>query len=94
MNLRHLFTRRNTAAAARDRLQILLAHEKTGGHGDSSQLIVALREEILMAIAKHVDVDQTKVNVNMKREDDMAIIEIDFEVPEAQLPQAQYALAG
>jgi cell division topological specificity factor len=85
MNLRNLFARRETAHAARDRLQILLAHERTGNRG-ASDLIITLREEILAAISKHVQVDQTKVNVNMKREDDMSIIEIDFEVPDPALP--------
>ena len=46
MNLLSFFARRPTAPAARDRLQILLAHERaaTGGQPD---LVAKLREEIL-----------------------------------------------
>jgi cell division topological specificity factor len=87
MNIRSLFSpRRNSAAAARDRLQILLAHERNGG-GQPSELIITLREEILAAIAKHVEIDQTKVNVSMKREEQVSIIEIDFEVPNQGVPR-------
>lgn len=49
MSLMDFFTRRNSAPAARDRLQILLAHERWAG-GDSN-LINRLQEEILPVIA-------------------------------------------
>ncbi|MFC5068969.1 cell division topological specificity factor MinE [Flaviflagellibacter deserti] len=91
MSVLNLFRKRNSASAARDRLQILLAHEKTSG--PASALLFTLREEILAAIAKHVDVDQTKVNVNMKREETYSIVEIDFEVPEP-LPVSRLRVAS
>lgn len=89
MSVFGLFARKKTASVARDRLQILLAHERTGG--GSSDLLVKLREEVLAAIAKHVDVDPDKVNVSMKKEDDVSIIEIDLEVPDAKLPRLRAA---
>ncbi|MGQ4274583.1 cell division topological specificity factor MinE [Terrihabitans sp. B22-R8] len=91
MNIRSFFARRTSATAARDRLQILLAHERNGGR--ASELVATLREEIMAAIAKHVAIDQTRMNVNMKREDSVSIIEIDFEVPETVLARAT-AVAG
>lgn len=90
MSLFGLFPRKKTASAARDRLQILLAHERTGG-GGSSELLAKLREEVLAAIAKHVSVDETRVNVSMKNEDEMSIIEIDLEIPHADLPRLRLA---
>ena len=49
MNLLRLFQRRSSAPVARDRLQILLAHERSAlGRTD---LIAVLREEILAVIA-------------------------------------------
>lgn len=89
MSVFGLFSRKKSASAARDRLQILLAHERTGG--GSTELLVKLREEVLAAIAKHVDVDPDKVNVSMTKEDDVSIIEIDLEVPDADLPRLRVA---
>ena len=51
MNLFRLLTQRGSAPRARERLQVLLTHERaTTGH---SGLISILREEILRVIAKH-----------------------------------------
>ena len=59
MNLLNLFTQRSSAPVARERLQILLAHER-GVVGGQPDLVAMLREEILEVIAKHVAVDATR----------------------------------
>jgi cell division topological specificity factor len=78
MNVFNLF-RRPTAPVARERLQILLAHERaTRGQPD---LLALLREEILDAIAKHVTVDQDSVVIRMDRGATVSTLEIDVELP-------------
>ena len=89
MSVFGLFSRKKTANVARERLQILLAHERIGG--GSSDLLAKLREDVLAAIAKHIDVDPSRVNVSMKKEDDVSIIEIDVEVPDEELPRLRVA---
>jgi len=54
MKLFQLFTGRRSAPLARERLQILLTHER--GTTGQSGLIAMLREDILAVIAKHVEV--------------------------------------
>src|SRR6185437_15148471 len=61
MNLLTLFRRQRTAPVARERLQVLLAHERMAA--GNSELLNVLREEILAVIAKHITVDREKVNV-------------------------------
>ena len=79
MNLLTLFRRQRTAPVARERLQVLLAHERmAAGH---SELLTVLREEILAVIAKHVTVDRDKVNVKLDRGADSSTLEIDVEMP-------------
>ena len=79
MNLFNLFRSRATAPVARDRLQILLAHERTIAGG--SDLVALLREEILAVIKKHVSVDAEKVLVKMDRGDAVSTLEVDIEIP-------------
>jgi cell division topological specificity factor len=79
MNLLNLFGRRATAPVARDRLQILLAHERTIAGG--SDLVALLREEILAVIKKHVTVDAEKVQVKMERGAAMSTLEVEIEIP-------------
>jgi cell division topological specificity factor len=79
MNLFSLFGRRNTAPVARERLQMLLAHERAAS--GQSDLVAILREEILAVIAKHVPVDRDKVQVKMDRGDAVSTLEVDIELP-------------
>jgi cell division topological specificity factor len=80
MNLLNFFQRTRTAPTARDRLQILLAHERVSSSGQSD-LIALLREEVLEVIARHVPVDRDKVQVKMERGNGVSMIEIDVEIP-------------
>ncbi len=87
-----LFNKRGSAPVARDRLQILLAHERGAGEGQSD-LIARLREEILDVIARHVPIDRDKVQVKLDRGAAVSTLEIDIEVPELK-PAAAGAAAG
>ena len=80
-----LFAKRNSAPVARDRLQILLAHERAGGAEGQSDLIAKLREEILEVIARHVPIDRDKVQIKLDRGAAMTTLEIDVEVPGLKL---------
>ncbi|MFA6966692.1 cell division topological specificity factor MinE [Bosea sp. (in: a-proteobacteria)] len=79
MNLRRLFSRTRSAPAARDRLQLLLAHERAAVGG--SDLLAKLRDEILGAIAKHVQIDGDKVSIKMERGDQVSTLAVDIEIP-------------
>jgi cell division topological specificity factor len=79
MSLLGLFRRRGSAPVARERLQILLSHERTV-RGESD-LLTILRDEILAVVAKHVNVERDQVRVTMERGDKVSMLEIDVEVP-------------
>ena len=79
MNIFKLFNRPNSAPVARERLQILLAHERNSL--SQSNLVSILREEVLAVIAKHVSVEPDKVQVKMEIRDAVSTLEIDIELP-------------
>jgi cell division topological specificity factor len=81
MSLLSLFKRRGSAPVARDRLQILLAYERTAK--STSDLLIVLREEILAAIGRHVTIDPERVNIKMDPGDNVSILEVDIEIPNA-----------
>jgi cell division topological specificity factor len=85
MNIFKLFNRQRTAPAARERLQLLLAHERSSSGSD---LINLLREEILAVISKHVQLDADKVQVKIERSEFVSTLEIDVELPLNATPQA------
>ena len=79
MNLFNLFKTRGTAPVARERLQILLAHERiTLGHGN---LIAILRDELLATIARHIEIEPEALKVKMGQTGAVSTLEIDVEIP-------------
>jgi cell division topological specificity factor len=81
MSILGFFKRDRSAPVARDRLQLLLAHERAL-HGDRD-LAAILQQEILAVIAKHVSIDPEKVVVKLDRGDQVSTLEIDVEMPAA-----------
>ncbi|GBR68114.1 cell division topological specificity factor MinE [Gluconobacter kanchanaburiensis] len=82
--LANIFARRQqSSSVAKDRLQILLAHERsTGSDTGESDLIRQLHKEIMEVIARHVAVDQDKVQIKVDRGSGCSMLEIDVEVPQ------------
>jgi cell division topological specificity factor len=79
MNILNIFKRQGSAPMARERLQVLLAHERSSiGQTD---LVAILREEILAVISKHVQLDADKVQVKLDRDKNVSLLEIDVEIP-------------
>lgn len=79
MSIFNLFRKKSTAPVARERLQLLLAHERIGG--SDNRLIAILQEEILAVIARHLPIDRDKVRVKLGRDDQVNTLEIDIEMP-------------
>jgi cell division topological specificity factor len=80
LNLMRLLGRRTgSAPVARERLQILLAHER--GALGQPDLVGVLREEILAVVSRHVTLDPDKVMVKMDRGDSVSTLEVDIELP-------------
>ncbi len=74
-----VFRSKSSAPVARDRLQILLAHERV--RDGRSDLIAVLQEEILQVIARHVAIDRDKVQIKLDRDGGVSTLEIDVEMP-------------
>ena len=96
MKLLRFFGGRDTSApVARERLQILLAHER--GLLGQPDLLVTLREEILAVVSKHVTLDPDKVIVRLERGKNVSTLEVDIEVPndfEKSKAASQRRMAG
>ena len=83
MSFLSFFTRGRSAPVARDRLQLLLAHERAlSGRSD---LAAILQQEILAVIARHIAIDHDKVVVKLDRGERVSTLEIDIEMPEPTL---------
>ena len=78
MNIFNMF-RRGSAPVARERLQILLAHERDAR--DQPDLLGLLREEILAVVGRHVTIDPEKVQISVDRGAKFSILAVDIQIP-------------
>ncbi len=84
MGLFDIFRRnrkKNTASLAKERLQILIAHEHARRDG-APDYLPEMRDEIVSVIRKYVSVSDQSVNVNIEKGDDYDVLELNIALPE------------
>jgi cell division topological specificity factor len=73
-------TKQNTASIARERLQIIVAHER--GKREQPDYLPQLQQEILDVIRKYVPIDQDCVQVQIDKNDQCSVLELNVTLPE------------
>ena len=82
-----------TASQAKERLQIVLAHERIGRARED--FLPKLQQELVAVVARYVAIDPGKVNINLDRGGDMSTLAIEIELPGPKPKAAmQSAAAG
>ncbi|CAN5292743.1 cell division topological specificity factor MinE [soil metagenome] len=75
--------KKKTASVAKERLQLILAHERNG-RSRSPDYLPQLQRELLAVISKYVAVNLDDIKVHMEREGDLEVLEVKIELPEAR----------
>jgi cell division topological specificity factor len=83
MSVRNLIRKRpNTAQLAKDRLQIIVARERTSTGDNVASYLPQLQQELLQVIAKYEKLDLDRVTVNLDKKRDGEVLEINISLPE------------
>lgn len=77
-----------SAAVAKERLQIIVAHER-GNRRHSPDYLPALKRELLNVVRKYVSVDQEHIKVHLDREGDYEVLELNITLPDEQPQQRE-----
>ncbi len=72
--------RQNSAAVAKERLQILIAHDRSGA--DQPYYLPAMQMELIAVIQKYVNIDQKDVSVKLEQEENREILELNVVLPD------------
>ncbi|SEL44154.1 cell division topological specificity factor [Roseateles sp. YR242] len=73
--------KKSTASVAKERLQLILAHERNG-RSASPDYLPQLQRELLAVISKYVSINPEDIKVHMERQDDLEVLEVKIELPE------------
>ncbi len=70
----------STASVAKERLQILVAHERSSRNQPS--YLPKLQEELLAVIRKYVHVEQDAISMNFEQDDNQEVLELNIILPD------------
>lgn len=75
-----------TASVAKERLQIILAHERSSlndeGFEHSPSWLPQLQNELVDVIAKYIKIDRNALKVHLEKRDNLELLEINVTLPE------------
>jgi cell division topological specificity factor len=74
--------KKKTASVAKERLQIILAHERSGRHSVQPDYLPALQRDLIAVISRYVKIDPQDIKVNLERQDNLEVLEVKIELPD------------
>ena len=74
--------KKKTASVAKERLQIILAHERSGGNACKPDYLPDLQRDLIAVISRYVKIDPKDIRVHPERQDDLEVLEVKIELPE------------
>ncbi len=73
--------KKTSASVAKERLQIILAHERSGINPPPDYM-ADLQRDIIAVIAKYIPINLEDIKVSMDRQDNLDVLEVKVELPD------------
>lgn len=74
--------KKKSASVAKERLQLIIAHERVGCRPPADYL-PALQKELVAVISKYVKISNDDIRVSLERQDELEVLEVKIEIPQA-----------
>lgn len=89
--LDHLFRRQsNSAKTAKERLQIIVAHQRDGRQGNKRNepaFMEDMKREILEVVKKYVQIQPKDIEANISKEGEMDVLALNISLPDHVEPK-------
>lgn len=72
--------RKSSAQQAKERLQMVLVHERA--REDGPDFLPQMRKEILEVISKYIEIDQEKLQIHIERTEGYEVLELNVIIPD------------
>ena len=70
-----------TASLAKERLQIIVSHERVSTREDGVDFLPQLEQELLDVISKYMTISREQVKVQLAREGGLSVLELNVTLP-------------
>ena len=74
--------KKKSASVAKERLQIILAHERSGRNAGEPDYLPDLQRDLVQVISKYVKINPSDIQVHLERADNLDVLEVKIELPE------------
>ncbi len=74
--------KKKTASVAKERLQIILAHERSGRYPVEPDYLPALQRDLIEVIGRYIKINPEDIKVQLDREDNLEVLEVKIELPD------------
>lgn len=74
--------KKKTASVAKERLQIILSHERSGRSNYEPDYLPALQRDLIAVIAKYIKINPDDIKLNLERQDNLDVLEVKIELPD------------
>ena len=87
MGLLDIFVKKRASAhIARERLSLVLAHERSERSGND--VIARLKEELISVISRYAAIDKNGLKVSVEHRDSLEVLKVDVVLPQGALRRA------
>ena len=76
--------KKKTAGVAKERLQIILAHERSGCNAETPDYLPDLQRDLVAVISKYIKINPDDIKVHLERQDNLEVLEVKIELPDAR----------
>ena len=74
-------SKQKTANIAKERLQLIIAHERNG-QSSKPDFLPALQKELMAVISKYVSVNPDDIKVSLEKQGNYEVLEVNIVLPE------------
>ncbi|MDB6096166.1 MAG: cell division topological specificity factor MinE [Francisellaceae bacterium] len=79
------FSDQKSAKMAKERLQIIVSHQRSEDSLEHD-FLPKLREELITVISKYVKVDENKINVQLQKNGGLSVLELNIQLSSLKKP--------
>ena len=76
--------KKKTAGVAKERLQIILAHERSGRSAATPNYLPDLQRDLVAVISKYIKINPDDIKVHLERQDNLEVLEVKIELPDVR----------
>ena len=83
--LDYFSTQPNSATLAKERLQIIVAHQRWERGSSMGDFLPALQKDIIEVVRKYVEINDDHIKIRVEQADNYEVLEVNIALPESNI---------